>query len=181
MSPESAEVSCAQCGYDLRGNADPTVCPECGFASEGESFEFGHRRSRWFIPLTAVGWLAVLLLFQVEASHWLILAALVFLIGLTFWETLAKRRRTKAQILVNTTGFRVVNTASPRGRWVTWDKVVGVNASGLVNIIFIGVRDPDSLQIQVGPMKNAKQRDEVRAAIDRYRNPRHSGERAPTH
>lgn len=165
MSRKSNELSCAQCGYDQRGNPDSTVCPECGFVCEGESFEFGYMRSRWFLLLTAAGWLGVLVLQLTHANPWLVNAALCLLIGISVWDTIAKRRLAKAQILVNTTGFRVVNADSPHGRWVTWDKVFGVSKSRVANMIFIAAKDPDPHQIEIGPTKNSKQLDEVHAAI----------------
>lgn len=168
MVTDSVHLKCAQCGYDRYGSTHTDVCPECGFVSAGERFEFGHTDSRWFLPVTTVGWLAVVSLQLAEASLWHSTGALLLLIGYYAWDMVAKRRRAKGMILVNATGFRVVNAAAPGGRWITWDKVVAVNKAGPVPIIFIAVRDPDPHQLQVGPMKNTRQRSEVIAAIARY-------------
>lgn len=168
MGRESNNLTCANCGYDQRGNPDSAVCPECGFVSEGECFEFGHSPSPWFIPFMGAGCLALILLLRLGAHPWLSLAAAIALVGLIVWDALAKRRRPKAQILVNPTGFRAISTEYPRGRWVTWDKVVAVNESGLANIIFIAFKDPHASQVGVGPIKDAKQKVKVRAAIARY-------------
>lgn len=175
MGSETGDVSCPNCGYDQRGNADAVVCPECGFVSEGELFEFGHVRFRWFVPLFLVGCVASIVLHQTGAHEWLSLGAGVFTVGVILWDTLAKRLRPKGQILINTAGFRVMNAASPRGRWVTWDQVVAVNDPGFPNCLFIGVKDPNPSMIEVGPMKSAKQVDEIRSVIARHHPARAGG------
>jgi hypothetical protein len=157
---------CTACGYDLRGSAEGSVCPECGFPKVDDAIEFHEipQAPSWILwtimLLAAAGRIHRPLRF--DRLYWLAIVTLI-VVGLIL-EARRRRGPGVARAIVSTSGVVLLD---PQLDWLflDWNSIGGAARSWWSGDVTITDRAGNELGAREASMLGGRRKSREFAAM----------------